>query len=200
MYYGTFNDDNLHYILSYQISKSILKTSNEPTFGFYWLRTGSVIAIKPRLLIAPKIIFNLVFSTDVRAMIRTSFYTEQRVPFGKHIPTYQKMMFSQGFERSVPNTNSSPKGNLERAPFSMLTTSGFELLIKRLITISQMQKTQSMKSSILTTPSRIWDSLNSHWCLGSQYMILNKNSFFCNLNMAFMPKNHSINFWKALWN
>lgn len=100
--HGIFNDDNLHYILSYQISKSILKASNEPTFGFYWLRAGSVIAIKPRLLIAPKIIFNLVFSTEVRAIIKTSFYTEQRVPFGKHIPTYQKMTFSQGIWTSCP--------------------------------------------------------------------------------------------------
>ena len=41
---------------SYQISKSIFKNLPQTTkFGFYWLKNGSVIAIKTRLLIAQKL-------------------------------------------------------------------------------------------------------------------------------------------------
>lgn len=39
-------------------------------FGFYWLRTGPVIAIKLGILTAQKIIFNFLFNTEVRAIVK----------------------------------------------------------------------------------------------------------------------------------
>lgn len=105
-------------------------------FGFYWLRTGSVIAIKPGLLIAQKIIFNLLFSTEVRAIIKLVLTWSSRFPVENTFPLIKKWRFLKGFEHHVQNTNSPPKEDLEGTPFFMLTTSRFELLIKRLITIS----------------------------------------------------------------
>lgn len=123
-------------------------------------------------------IFSQVFSTEVRAIIKLVF-TEQQAPCRK---THFHLSRNDVFSRDLNTMFQMPAFFLKRIwrepPFACGRPPGLNYSSKDWSRSAKKQKIQSMILWILTTP-RSWDSLNSHLCLGSQFMIsINKKLIF----------------------
>lgn len=112
------------------------------------------------------------------------------------------MTFCWEIWTSCPKYQLSSQRKFGGSPFLFtLTTSRFELLIKRFITIRQVQKIQSMVWWILAIPSTVWDLLDSHLCCGSKFMIyINKKLIFLQFVYGLHARDYSIFLFMVLWN
>lgn len=115
-----------------------------------------------------------MFGTEVRAIIKLVFTYSGRFPVENIFPLIKNDVFSKDLNIMSPKPTLFLKRIWREPLFSCWQPPDLNYSSKDWSSLDKC-----IISWIPTTLSRIWDSLNSHFCLGSQFMIcINKKLIF----------------------